>query len=179
MYDNYQIVKRCLSGNYALVKGTDDKMLLNDSNIVDLNPFDKAMQAFVDCYQDKVEHYFDIRNGKILWLAPNVIDNVKLIDLEHEILNGNNFRYYAKKISNGRYGFWYDKQKQSIMFGLLKDKRYHRPFEQQVLSMIADFCREHEDLSILGMLDNNLNVERQFICGTKEQIERIKEMLKK
>lgn len=178
MYDNYQIVKRCLSGNYVLVKETGDKMLLNDSNIVDLNPFDKAMQAFIDCYQDKAEHYFDIGNGKILWLAPHVIDSVKLIDLEHEILNGNNFRYYVKTLPKNRYGFWYDKQEQSITFGLLKNKRYHRPFEQQVLAMIADFCREHEDLSVLGMLDGNLKIEKQFICGTEEQIKQIQQMLK-
>lgn len=178
MYDNYQIVKRCLSGDYALVKGNDDKMLLNSSNIIDLHPFDKAMKAFIDCYQDKVEHHFNIGNGKILWLAPRVIDNANLIDFEHDFLGGNHYRYYTKTLSESRYGFWYDKQKQSIMLGLLKNKRYHRPFEQQVLSMIADFCREHEDLSVLGMLDGNLKIEKQFICGTEKQIKQIQQKLK-
>lgn len=179
MYDNYQIVKRMLSGDYILVKGKEDKMLLNGSNIIDLNIFDKAMQAFIDCCQDKANKYFVIGDGRVLWLAPDVIGSDKLTNFEHEILNGNNFRYYAKALSKRRYGFWYDKQEQNIMFGLLKNKRYHRPFEQQVLSMIADFCREHKNLSVLGTLDNNLTLKKQFICGTKEQIERIKKALNK
>lgn len=178
MYDNYQIVKRCLSGDYALVKDGDSSVIMNANNTVDLKPFDKSMPAFVNCYQDKVKHHFNIGNGKILWLVPNTIDDVDLTNIEHDILNGNNFRYYAKSNKESRYGFWYDKQEQSIMFGLLKNKRYHRPFEQQVLSMIADFCREHENLSVLGMLDDNLKIEKQFICGTEEQIKQIQQMLK-
>lgn len=78
MYDNYQIVKRCLSGDYALVKDADSSVIMDANNVVDLNPFDKAMQAFVNCYQDKVKHHFNIGDGRILWLAPQVIDNVDL-----------------------------------------------------------------------------------------------------
>lgn len=178
MYDNYQIVKRCLSGDYALVKDGDSSVIMNANNTVDLKPLDKSMPAFVNCYQDKVKHHFNIGNGKILWLVPNTIDDVDLTNIEHDILNGNNFRYYAKNNKGSRYGFWYDKQEQSIMFGLLKNKRYHRKFEQQVLSMIADFCREHEKLSVLGMLDDNLKIEKQLICGTEEQIKQIQQMLK-
>ena len=178
MYDNYQIVKRCLSGDYALVKDGDSSVIMNANNTVDLKPLDKSMPAFVNCYQDKVKHHFNIDNGKILWLGPNTIDDVDLTNIEHDFLNGNNFRYYDKSNKGSRYGFWYDKQERSIMFGLLKNKRYHRPFEQQVLSMIADFCREHENLSVLGMLDDNLKIEKQLICGTEEQIKQIQQMLK-
>lgn len=85
--------------------------------------------------------------------------------------------YYSKTHSNDRHGFWYDKQEQTIMFGLLKNKRYHRTFEQPVLSMITDFCRKHKDLSILGMLDSDLNIKKQFICGTEKQIEQVKKIL--
>lgn len=176
MYDNYNIVKRCLSGDYALVKSAESKMLLDNSNIIDLNPFDKSMQAFVECYQNKVKHHFNIGNGKILWLAPSVIDNAILIDLEHEFLK-NHFHYYAKTDNHGRYGFWYDNKKEKIMFGLLNNKRYSRDFEQNVLSMIADFCQSHDDLSVLGTLDDNSKITHQFVCGTEEQIEKIKQKL--
>ncbi|MGX5378230.1 hypothetical protein ACWCL1_08305 [Ligilactobacillus sp. LYQ135] len=177
MYDNYQIVKRCLSGDYALVKDGNPSVIMDANNTVDLNPFNKAMQAFVDCYQDKVKHHFNIGNGKILWLIPHVIDDVDLTNIEHDFLNGNNFRYYAKSNKGSRYGFWYDKQEQTIMFGLLKNKRYHRSFEQQVLSMIADFCREHKDLSVLGILDHNSKITKQFLCGTEEQIKQVQGLL--